>query len=412
MALGNIRIIMTSAFTKMFDSEGVVPNDVRPLRQTTHGSIQGYFMESDGTLAEVYEAVPYAEPPTGLLRFEKTKELKSWNGTRDCGRNHMIQCVQFGDDFSGTEDCLYATIVLPHNDMKTGRRYPILIWLHGGSFQTGSANIIPIEAMVKNFASNDIVLISINYRLGPLGFLTASHRDLHGNYGLDDQIKAIEWIRANARNFDADPNNIIVGGMGAGAACASILAISPKTKGLFNGVILRSGSVLAPWAVQSVSTEDYSAQLIDYCGCSYNQTLGMAHTVECLKNVPIIKLQNGWRQIVKLTSTITGNGNFILGSTYFTPVSDPFRIEASILPGDPENVLIHNSRMPILIGVTNQEAAQWMSEFPVSSGRYLENGDWDLSHVIPPFFYANYKQVLFQKYFLTYKRSCSIFHIH
>ncbi|EJW72825.1 hypothetical protein WUBG_16267, partial [Wuchereria bancrofti] len=95
---------------------------------------------------------------------------------------------------------------------------------------TGDATIFPTESIVQNFASKSIIFVAINYRLGPLGFLTASHRDLHGNYGLDDQIEAIRWIRANARNFDGNLNNIVVGGIGAGAACASILAVSPKTR--------------------------------------------------------------------------------------------------------------------------------------------------------------------------------------
>ncbi|VDK89519.1 unnamed protein product [Onchocerca ochengi] len=299
-------------------------------------------------------------------RNSVTKPLIGWNGTRNCGKGRIVRCVQFGQYYKeddGTEDCLYATIVIPHKKM------------------AGSASISPIESIVQNFASENIIFVAINYRLGPLGFLTAGHRDLHGNYGLDDQIEAIRWIRANARNFGGNLNNIVVGGMGAGAACAR----------LFNGVILRSGSSIAPWAVRSVSTENYSARLIDYCGCGYNQTLGMSHTVECLKKISVKKLQKAWKYIAKFAATVSGNENYLMDTTYFTPISDPYRIEASVLPGDPMSVMLQNPRMPLLVGVTNGEVAQMTNA--LSSNRYTENGDWDLSYIVPSNLHANYKQV-------------------
>uniref|UniRef100_A0A915PK61 Carboxylesterase type B domain-containing protein n=1 Tax=Setaria digitata TaxID=48799 RepID=A0A915PK61_9BILA len=351
---------------ELFDVEAsTTTDDALPLRKTTHGEILGYYVESDGILAEVFEAVPYAQPPIGSLRFETTKTLIGWNGTRYCGRGRIVRCVQFGrysrEEDAGTEDCLYATIVIPHKQA------------------TGSANVSPIETIIRNFASRGIIFAAINYRLGPLGFLTASHRELHGNYGLDDQIEAIRWIRTNARNLGGELNNIVVGGVGAGAACAS----------LFNGVILRSGSSIAPWAVRSASTENYSARLIDYCGCDYNRTLGMSHTVRCLKTVPVERLQKAWKHIARLV----GDQNHFMGTTYFTPITDPYRIEASVLPGDPMSVMLQNPRMPLLIGVTNREITQIPNISILKINRYLQNGYWDLSYVIPSHLHSNYKQV-------------------
>uniref|UniRef100_A0A0M3J535 Carboxylic ester hydrolase n=1 Tax=Anisakis simplex TaxID=6269 RepID=A0A0M3J535_ANISI len=130
------------------------------------------------------------------------------------------------------------------------------------------------------------------------GFLTASHRLLTGNFGLDDQIQAIRWLKENAPNFGGDSARITLAGESAGAACASLLAISPKTKGyLFSGVILRSGSALAPWAVRSTSTENNSARLMDYCGCRYNRTLGMTHIKECMQSIPVERFLNGWHHV-------------------------------------------------------------------------------------------------------------------
>ncbi|VBB25233.1 unnamed protein product [Acanthocheilonema viteae] len=356
---------------KSSSAETSIPTDVQPIRQTTHGEILGYFMKLNGTFAEVYEAVPYAQPPIGSLRFEATKSLIAWNKTRNCGKGQMVQCVQFGqysnkDD--GIEDCLYATIVIPHKKTE-----PV----------TGSASVYSIESIVKNFASESIIFVAINYRLGPLGFLTVSHRYLHGNYGLDDQIEAIRWIRANARNFDGNLNNIVVGGMGAGAACAR----------LFNGVILRSGSSISPWAVRSAFTENYSARLIDYSGCGYNRTLGMLHTVECLKKMPVGKLQKAWKYIAKFAATIIDNENYLMGSSYFTPTTDPYRIEESVIPGDPMSILVQNPRIPLLIGVTNAEVVYMMNADTSINNLYVGNKEWNLSYIIPSYLHANYKQV-------------------
>ncbi|VDK28986.1 unnamed protein product [Gongylonema pulchrum] len=96
-----------------------VAADARPSRQTTHGEIQGYFMESSGTLAEVYEAVPYAQPPVASLRFQPPKPLAEWNETLDCGKDRMVRCIQFGEKHSKTEteDCLYLNIVIPRKQV-------------------------------------------------------------------------------------------------------------------------------------------------------------------------------------------------------------------------------------------------------------------------------------------------------
>ncbi|MFH4980538.1 hypothetical protein AB6A40_007247 [Gnathostoma spinigerum] len=211
-----------------------------PIRLTTHGRIRGYFLKSSSTTAEVYEGVPYARPPVGNLRFRAPFPPEPWNGTFDCGRQKMKNCIEFWfreSTGNESEDCLYMNIVVPYATRKSTESenstqlYPILIWVHGGSFQVGGASIYPLDNIVQNFASRSVIFVAINYRLGPLGFLTAGHRDLHGNYGLDDQIEAIRWMKANALNFDGDPNQITIGGENAGAASVSILAISPKTKG-------------------------------------------------------------------------------------------------------------------------------------------------------------------------------------
>uniref|UniRef100_A0A915CG86 Carboxylesterase type B domain-containing protein n=1 Tax=Parascaris univalens TaxID=6257 RepID=A0A915CG86_PARUN len=366
-----------------------------PIRETTDGRIRGYYLDSNGTTAEIYEAVPYAMPPIGDLRFEPARPPHPWSDIRDCGKGRMQRCVEFwfrGTTAQGTEDCLHMDIVVPTSVSMQNRSLPILIWIHGGSYQVNSATVYPLEAIVENFASRGIIFAAINYRLGPLGFLTASHRLLPGNFGLDDQIQAIRWLKANARNFDGNPELITLGGESAGAASASLLAISPKTKGLFSAVILRSGSALAPWAVRSSSTENNSARLMDFCGCPYNSSLGMVHTLACLKSIPIQRLLNGWHHVAVTVSDF-GRESHFMANTYFTPIIDAFRIEESVVPGEPLSIAEENARMPIMLGVTSAESGQLMGRLIAHSNRYTESGEWDLDRVIPPHLYSNYKQV-------------------
>ncbi|VDK18190.1 unnamed protein product, partial [Anisakis simplex] len=349
------------------------------------------------------------------------KPPNPWNETRDCGPGRVQLCVEFWfhKTVRGTEDCLYMDLVIPtaapvgvvalfidpdHSSVninlmidiclfqKRNGSYPILMWIHGGSYQVNSAGMYPLKTIVANFASRGIIFASINYRLGPLGFLTASHRLLTGNFGLDDQIQAIRWLKENAPNFGGDSARITLAGESAGAACASLLAISPKTKDLFSGVILRSGSALAPWAVRSTSTENNSARLMDYCGCRYNRTLGMTHIKECMQSIPVERFLNGWHHVA-ITSPNIGRESQLMASTYFTPVIDAFRIEDSVIPGEPMLLARENARLPLMIGVTSAESGYLLGKFIVHSNRYTETGEWDLDPVIPPHLYSNYKQV-------------------
>ncbi|VDN52442.1 unnamed protein product [Dracunculus medinensis] len=365
-----------------------------PRKITTHGLIEGYYLKHNGQIFEVYEAVPYAQPPVADLRFKSPLPLTPWDDIKNCGKGQRKHCVDFRFNLNknqGLEDCLYMDIILPaEQDQSTNSSaLPILIWIQGISYQIHSKDEYSFASIAENFAAYSIIFISINYRLGPLGFLSGGHRDLPGNFGLDDQIEALRWIKNNAKNFHGDPDNIVLAGESCGASSASLLSVSPKTFGLFSAAVLRSGSGLAPWAVRSTSTENNSARFIDYLGCTYNHTLGMSHIIDCLQQLNITKLFEGWLYIAQTSSKVESH---LLGHTYFTPTIDLYRIDESIIPCEPTVLIQKNARIPIMIGVTNTESAFLLKNNP-EGNRLSSNDEWNLNQVISPNLYANYRHI-------------------
>ena len=207
--------------------------------ETNTGKLQGYI--DKGT--EVYKGVPYAEPPVGEFRFNAPEPKKSWNG--------VFEAIKFGPDApqppspftpqpappQSEENCLTLNIWTPKADDK---KRPVMFWIHGGSYKTGGANRYDGIPLAKR---GDVVVVIINYRLGPLGFLYLPEvPNVSANVGLMDQIAALKWVKNNIINFGGDPKNVTLFGESAGAGSICCLIGMPAAKGLFNRMIPQSGS--------------------------------------------------------------------------------------------------------------------------------------------------------------------------
>jgi len=232
-----------------------------PTVNVTGGAVRGY-LAAPGA---VFKAIPFAEPPVGALRWREPQPVKPWRGVRDATR-YAAACVQnplgtgvflgplarrYGVRYPTprwelSEDCLYLNVWTPEWPVK--EPWGVMLWLHGGSNRIGSGNEPGYDG--AELAKRGVVVVTINYRLGPLGFF--AHPELtresphgsSGNYGLLDQIAALRWVRDNIAQFGGDPARVTVFGESAGAIDAGMLMCSPLAGGLFARAILESGPVL------------------------------------------------------------------------------------------------------------------------------------------------------------------------
>lgn len=162
----------------------------------------------------------------------------AWNGTLAAERE--VVCPQQG---VGEEDCLVVNVFVPKNKAK--RALPVLVYIHGGAFRYGSGPTRGVASIVQQ----GVMLVTINYRLGPLGFLCLGIDEAPGNAGLQDQLAALRWVKTNIKHFGGDPNSITLYGTDSGAACVELLVLSNASADLFSGAVIESGSSSATWAI-------------------------------------------------------------------------------------------------------------------------------------------------------------------
>ncbi|WKU43837.1 carboxylesterase family protein [Streptomyces sp. VNUA116] len=208
-----------------------------PVVGTDHGPVRG---RSHGTYA-TYEGIPYAAPPTGPLRWRAPQPARPWEGVRDAGAPgpKCLQLPVFGTGpATGSEDCLYLNVTTPAG-RAPARGRPVMVWVHGGGFTGGSGGEYAAGRMA---ARGDAVVVTLNYRLGALGFFGHPELGDAPSFGLADQQAALRWVRANAARFGGDPRNVTLFGESAGAISTCAQLTSPTAAGLFHKAVLQSGS--------------------------------------------------------------------------------------------------------------------------------------------------------------------------
>lgn len=213
----------------------------RLIVHTTGGAIRGRYDDD----AYVWSGVPYAAPPIGGRRFRPPVAPEPWTGVRDTVHPSAAapqQIILTGSSLgTGTdEDCLYVNITSPAPD---DAKRPVLVWVHGGAFLTGSGAQFGVQHLVT---AGDIVVVTINYRLGPFGFVNfgsiVGPEHAGANLGLLDQIQALRWVRENIEAFGGDPDRVTVAGESAGSVSVSLLLTAPAAAPFFQQAVMESGA--------------------------------------------------------------------------------------------------------------------------------------------------------------------------
>jgi len=312
---------------------------------TTYGPISG--STEEGTLA--FKGIPYAKPPVGNLRWQAPQAPAAWT-TAKMTTAFAPKCPQKNFDstnpdtavIEGQEDCLYLNVWTP---ALSGKR-PVMFFIHGGGNQQGSASETVNGTLLytgKFLASRkDVVVVTINYRLGALGYLAhpavaaASAAKTSGNYGTMDQVFALEWVKNNIERFGGDPNNVMVFGESAGAVNTSVLLTVPSAKDLFHRAGIQSGS---PIASPYLLGENFGKSFASRMGCATGTT---EQQLACLKALPIDKI------IAELESPLSG-GKVSLG---WGPV-----VDGLVIPKDPAAVFLsgQHHKMPVMLGSNADE---------------------------------------------------------
>ncbi|VDQ16253.1 unnamed protein product [Trichobilharzia regenti] len=225
-------------------------------------------VNNDGVPIQVnrFLSIPYALPPVGKLRFAPPIEHPGWNGIRDATKLSAT-CWQY--IFTGfdsvnpagrmwinntemNEDCLYLNVWQPTNSVNARQPLPVMVWIYGGGFTSGSANLQVYNGAILA-ATQNVIIVSMQYRVGAFGFLrldpSLDNNIALGNQGILDQYMALLWVKNNIQRFNGDPNQVTIFGESAGAVSISILWLSPLVQPYFKRAILQSGSLYARWGL-------------------------------------------------------------------------------------------------------------------------------------------------------------------
>lgn len=304
---------------------------------TAAGPVRGLVAGGPDGGYRLFQGIPYAAAPVGPLRWQPPVAPVPWTAVRDATKPGVrcIQDVRIDPDFGRPtgEDCLNLSVWTPAAATADSPR-PVLVWIHGGGFLNGSSDIYNARWLATR---GDIVVVTINYRLGALGFLAhpalAADRDQLGNYGLADQQAALRWVRDNIAEFGGDPAKVTVAGESAGAISVCDHLVAPESAGLFRGAIMQSGpcQIQAGLPAAERISVDYAAK----AGCP-----DVRSAARCLRQLPADRLITGPPYVRIGTNVLTG------------PVTGTSR-----LPAAPQTVLGRGvtARVPVLIGNTEDE---------------------------------------------------------
>uniref|UniRef100_A0A2K5IRL2 Carboxylic ester hydrolase n=1 Tax=Colobus angolensis palliatus TaxID=336983 RepID=A0A2K5IRL2_COLAP len=315
-----------------------------PIRTTHTGQVLGSLVHVRGTDTGVHTflGIPFAKPPLGPLRFAPPEPPESWSGVRD-GTTHPDACLQdlttmdlevrnqvnvTIPSVSMSEDCLYLSIYTPAYSHK-GSNLPVMVWIHGGGLAFGMASMYDGSMLA---AFEDVVVVTIQYRLGILGFFSTGDKHATGNWGYLDQVAALRWVRQNIAHFGGNPDRVTIFGESAGGTSVSSLVVSPMSQGLFHGAIMESGVALMPCLIAS-SADVISTVVTNLSACDQVDSEALVGCLRGKSKEEILAINKPFNMMI------------------------PGVVDGIFLPRHPQELLASADfqAVPSIIGVNNDE---------------------------------------------------------
>lgn len=343
--------LFAAAFPAVASPAGPANGSSGPVVSVEQGALRGRADRG----AQEFLGVPYAAPPVGESRLRAPAEPRRWSGLREADRQAPA-CLQFSpfglsDPQAVSEDCLYLDVYRPRG-ARAGTRLPVILWMHGGAYSQGTGTQFGGRTMAE--LTNSVVM-SINYRLGQLGYLALpelggrENARRSGSFGLMDQIAALRWTRENAGAFGGDPGNVTVSGQSAGSGSVCALLAAPSAAGLFHRAVLQSGPCTLLRTPDGARAESEARAFAARAGCT-----DPARVATCLRATP---------------------GPALVDAARTLPTSGPASGDG-LLPREPAAAIEAGAwnKVPVMIGSTRSEARFFvaLTQPHLTEGQYAE----------------------------------------
>ncbi|XP_058457958.1 juvenile hormone esterase-like [Malaya genurostris] len=347
------------------------PGIERPIVELRQGKVQGVTDKlPNGRKYHFFKGIPYAKPPIGELRFRSPEPLKRFNKpVLNCSsdKGFIKQSLAIFDwPVIGTEDGLYLNVYTPSLPVAGPRKFPVMVYIHGGGFRYGTASAAIYDP--KYLIQQDVVVVLMFYRLGPLGFLCLPDAGISGNAGLKDQRLALKWVHENIYLFGGDAENVTLFGQSAGSWSTYLHYLSPNSRKYFHRVICQSGDSCTDYAFQ-VDPEEKARALARMLGYTGNSDQEVLATLMKASSTTLLNLQY---------DVLSPQEQSCPHRFLFRPVIERECSEDSIITQTPEEILkrFDTIRMPIISGYTSAEGALSLFLSKNRINEYNQHPEW------------------------------------
>lgn len=349
---------------------------------TMYGKLRGTLIEripGKNLKYVAFRGVPYAQPPVGPLRFKGPRPMSKWTGIKNATVEGNT-CAQARN--VGSEDCLYLNVYTPKlPSTKDSPKFAVYVFIHGGIFQYGSGGMF--EFGPDFIVSQDVVVVTMNYRLGVLASLSLDTDDIPGNAGLKDQLQVLRWVNENIAFFGGDPSKVTLGGQSSGSVSASWLTLLPQTKPLIRSAIMQSGTAVSSWGLNTKN--------VDFAKAIYNHLTGLpsgtiSEMTSVLKNATFEDL---FLAAENATTTLQAEKGLGTDITFFYLPNIEKRQqkeEELLIVKDAESYLVSGEAndIPIILGETKEEWTIFFSLTPMFDNEpLLQAAIRDLKTYVP-----------------------------